>query len=381
MKNRTYFASPARSSEEDINLSHTLLDSERVFLDAFGALSGIVAILDNNRQIVYANSEFLNLLGMTSLVPLLGRRLGEAVGCIHQSDNMNGCGTSEACAVCGAVNSIVKSQETGQKTTMETRITLENEGKLHSWDLKVTTTPVKIKERLFYAFTLQDISNDKRSLALERIFFHDLLNSAGGINGLIRLLKDEQAPEKAREIIDLSVEASQDLIDEIMIHRQLKAAENGDLIVDLMQVNSYVILKSAVGKIAGHEVARGKQIIIDEYSSCDDLETDRILLQRILINMLKNAIEATPTGGIVNAGIRSFGNNITFFVKSDTFIPKEIQLQIFQRSFTTKGSGRGIGTYSIRLLTENYLNGKAGFTSSETEGTVFFVDLLKSKNN
>jgi signal transduction histidine kinase len=340
-------------------------------------LSGIVALIDNNRQIVYANSEFLNLLGINSLEPILGKRPGEAVSCIHQSDNMNGCGTSEACSVCGAVNSIVKSQQTGQKTTTETRITSMNEGRLQNWDLRVTTTPVKINERLFYAFALQDISNEKRRLILERMFFHDLLNSAGGINGLLQLLKDEKIPEKAREIIDLSEEASQGLIEEIMFHRQLRSAENGDLVLQIQQVNSFDVLSTAIRKISGHEVARDKSVVVDENSSYVDLMTDKILLQRILINMLKNALEASAAGEIVHAGIQSFGHNITFFIKNNSFMPEEIQQQVFQRSLSTKGTGRGIGTYSIKLLSENYLNGKVGFTSSKSDGTVFFLDLLK----
>jgi nitrogen-specific signal transduction histidine kinase len=377
MEPETYFATPERSSSEDLKLSYSLLDNEKVFLDAFGASSGIVAILDNNRQIVYANSEFVDMLGIPSLEDILGKRPGEAVSCIHQSDNINGCGTSEACSVCGAVNSIVKSQLSGQKTTIETRITSLNGGKLKSWDLKVTTTPVKINEHQFYAFALQDISNEKRRQNLERIFFHDILNSAGGINGLLKLLKDGAAPEKVKEIIDLSEEASRDLIEEILIHRQLRAAENGDLIVNFQQVNSGDVLRSAIRNIAGHEVAREKSIVIDSKSSNDDLKTDRILLQRILINMLRNALEASPKGGIVQAGINSFGNNITFFVKNDSFMTEEVQLQVFQRSFSTKGTGRGIGTYSIKLLAENYLNGRVGFTSSKSEGTVFFIEVNK----
>lgn len=40
-------------------------------------------------------------------------------------------------------------------------------------------------------------------------------------------------------------------------------------------------------------------------------------------------------------------------------MPRTSQLQIFQRSFSTKGKGRGLGTYSIKLLTERYLKGTA----------------------
>jgi signal transduction histidine kinase len=56
---------------------------------------------------------------------------------------------------------------------------------------------------------------------------------------------------------------------------------------------------------------------------------------------------------------------------------EEVQRQLFQRSFSTKGIGRGLGTYSIRLLTENYLKGKVSFISNETEGTVFSIELNK----
>ena len=38
-------------------------------------------------------------------------------------------------------------------------------------------------------------------------------------------------------------------------------------------------------------------------------------------------------------------------------MPDEVKAQIFERSFSTKGRGRGIGTYSIKLLTERYLEG------------------------
>ncbi len=56
-------------------------------------------------------------------------------------------------------------------------------------------------------------------------------------------------------------------------------------------------------------------------------------------------------------------------------IPYDVQLQLFQRSFSTKGIGRGIGTYSIKLLTENYLKGSVNFISNENEGTLFTIEL------
>ena len=54
-------------------------------------------------------------------------------------------------------------------------------------------------------------------------------------------------------------------------------------------------------------------------------------------------------------------------------MPKRVQLQIFQRSFSTKGNGRGLGTYSMKLFTEKYLQGRVSFESTEEEGTTFMA--------
>jgi sensor histidine kinase regulating citrate/malate metabolism len=88
--------------------------------------------------------------------------------------------------------------------------------------------------------------------------------------------------------------------------------------------------------------------------------------------MTKNALEACSPGESVILSCIKKGEMIRFSVKNPGEIPKNIALQIFQRSFSTKGSGRGLGTYSIKLLSEQYLKGKVGFTSSAEEGTQFF---------
>jgi signal transduction histidine kinase len=50
-----------------------------------------------------------------------------------------------------------------------------------------------------------------------------------------------------------------------------------------------------------------------------------------------------------------------------------------ERSFSTKGGrGRGLGTYSVRLLTERHLGGQVDFRSVPEEGTTFFVRLPRS---
>jgi nitrogen fixation/metabolism regulation signal transduction histidine kinase len=377
MDESTHFAPALRSAAEQILKEYELIGSQKIFTEIFGSLTGIAGVIDKNRQLVYANNELLSLLGIKTLEPILGKRPGEVISCIHSAEMESGCGTSHACAYCGAVNAILESQTTGRKSIKETQISTIIDGKHKSWDLNVISTPVSFNGEVFYILILQDISDEKRRIALERIFFHDLLNSMGALNGLLSILREEKNPDEKHELIKLSEDISPNVIDEIISQRQIRAAENGELKTNIELCNSIELLDLAIGKINFHAAGNGRNIVRTEDSLDMSFTTDKILLQRVIINLLKNALESTPLNGTVTTGIREMDDKIVFWVKNDMIIPMDIQLQLFQRSFSTKGTGRGLGTYSIRLLTENYLEGRVSFISNEKDRTVFSIELNK----
>ena len=71
------------------------------------------------------------------------------------------------------------------------------------------------------------------------------------------------------------------------------------------------------------------------------------------------------------------GEGVVFRVHNAVVIAAEVQENIFHRRFSTKGEARGVGTYSMLLLSERYLKGSVGFSSSEATGTTFFLRLPK----
>jgi hypothetical protein len=92
-------------------------------------------------------------------------------------------------------------------------------------------------------------------------------------------------------------------------------------------------------------------------------------------NMIKNAIEACHEGQTVTISSQPNDGGISFSAHNPTYKPHEAELRLFMRSFSTKRAGRGLGTYSMRLLTERNLKGRISFTSSEIEGTTFGVTI------
>jgi signal transduction histidine kinase len=124
---------------------------------------------------------------------------------------------------------------------------------------------------------------------------------------------------------------------------------------------------------SGHQLASGKQIVIDHTSDDVRIQSDQTLLWRVLGNMVKNALEASSAGDMVTLHCQHAGDTVIFGVHNPAFMARNVQLQVFKRSFTTKGDGRGLGTYSIKLLTEQYLGGEVSFHSTREGGTTFMA--------
>jgi signal transduction histidine kinase len=217
-------------------------------------------------------------------------------------------------------------------------------------------------------------SHEKRRRALERTFFHDVLNTAGGLRGYTELLLESE-PDELPEVATTVSGIVQRLIDEIESQRSLMTAEADALSPALTSIRTKELLEELAVAYRHHEVAEGK--IITVAADSDDLtfRSDRTLLLRVLGNMVKNALEASSEGETVSLGSEVQSDDVEFWVNNPAFMPRDVQLQVFNRSFSTKGSGRGIGTYSMRLLVSRYLGGSVDFDSSEDRGTIFRVRL------
>lgn len=369
------YAAPTRSSIEQVMVDKWNIETGADTKEVLDAVPELILILNYNRQIVYANKAATDYIISKTGGQLFGLRPGEAIGCKNAFDTGSGCGTSHFCSTCGAVNSILQSIQ-GMSNMQECRITHTMSGE--PLDLRVWTTPISIKGETYHLFAMKDIADEKRRNVLERIFFHDILNLAGSLKGLSYLLKEpEEDPE---ELLLLLEEVSSNLINEISAQKMLLDAENDKLVINKSIVDANNLINSIANIYRKHDAVQGKYIEISNNSWTGNFLTDETLLKRVIANMLKNALEASETKGKVTLKSELSGDSIIFSVHNESVMPEKIQLQVFQRSFSTKGTGRGLGTYSIKLLGERYLGGKVGFTSAENTGTTFYIKLPYEPN-
>ena len=370
----TQFLSPERSDAATVGNQHALFEATPLILELLDAMPNGVVILNPQRQIVHFNRAFAGTV--TESGPALGLRPGEILNCEHAWENPAGCGTSTHCATCGAARAIQSAQQ-GTVAMEDCRLNIGSGDDVAALDLRVWATPFAMAGEQFTIFAVNDISGEKRRKALERIFFHDIRNSAGAISGVAQLLElaDATDIEEIHSYGELLSMASERLLDEIQSQRQLLAAESGELAVTLDSVDTLAFLEELVPRYRSHEVAEGRGLVVAATCEQHRLETDPALLGRVIGNMVKNALEATQRGDTVTVSCEEINGGVRFWVHNPGFIPRNVQLQLFQRSFSTKGDGRGLGTFSMKLLAERYLGGGVDFISTRAGGTTFMVTL------
>jgi signal transduction histidine kinase len=109
------------------------------------------------------------------------------------------------------------------------------------------------------------------------------------------------------------------------------------------------------------------------------LSADRQRLQQVLINLIKNAVDATPEGGEVKIGARRLSDEAAVeIVVSDSGagIDPTILPRIFDPFFTTKdvGKGMGLGLFVVHQIVEEH-DGSISASSEPGVGTAFRIRL------
>lgn len=373
----TAFADPARQSAATLERQVGCFFANPLAQLLMETVGGYLLVLNGQRQILAANAELLKALGQEAGDALIGLRPGEAFRCIHASDGPGGCGTTQHCAYCGAVLSLLAAQASLETTDGECRILMRRDGKLVAAEFQVRVTPLERDGETFLAMVLLDVSGQKRKEVFERLFFHDLVNTIQCLEGWSgRLEAGLRDPARASTVL---VSLIQRLTGQVKQHRLLMQAERGELQLCFRPVEASEILLALKQQFHEHQLARQRslEILLPEEDLL--LVTDRELLHRVLTNMVVNALEATQPGDRVRVWLDRDDGRPAFHVHNPGVIPPGVALQVFHRSFSTKGGyGRGLGTYGMKLLGEDHLGGLVSFRTAEPEGTCFTLVLPRN---
>ncbi|MFO7937752.1 MAG: PAS domain-containing sensor histidine kinase [Kiritimatiellia bacterium] len=368
----TEFAPAKRLCPHEIMRQVKLIARTPLVCKHLDIIPDIVLILNEHRQIVFANSVAKQFMHSSEENRIYGLRPGEFFRCIHAKDSDHGCGTTAYCRNCGAVKAILAGIS-DEKSVEECHITPAD--KNTALDYRVTAAPYFFADERFVFFVMKDISHEKRREVLERIFFHDVNNTLNALFSSVQLMQ-KHAPDSENRLNKGIFASVHMLINEIGAQQSLLYAEDGNLMLNPKTMSSLNFLDEVLSLYSHYDCAQDRTIMMASSSEDIKFTSDKNQLSRVLGNMLKNALEAADKHETITIGCGLTRNEtLRFWVHNYQYIDDSVRSRIFKRSFSTKGCGRGVGTYSMKLLGENYLKGSVSFTSAPDDGTVFSIEI------
>ncbi|MGQ9510170.1 MAG: ATP-binding protein, partial [Thermodesulfobacteriota bacterium] len=206
---------------------------------------------------------------------------------------------------------------------------------------------------------------------------HEIRNPLVAIKTLTQLLPERLDDEEFRNHF-LSIASGE--VDRIssLLSELLDFARPSDPKLEFEDINS--ILDGMILLISTE--SRKKQIrVTKEYDpQLPTIKVDREQIKQVFLNILLNAIEATPINGEIRVKTRSFkkpgGESYIQIEFTDTGcgIPSEYLEEIFNPFFTTKTTGSGLGLSISNQIVQDH-RGYIVVESEEHKGSTFYVNL------
>ena len=322
----------------------TLLDDVNTGIVVYDASSGIIT---------YSNQKALQILGFASLLNirqlrLLDKDLAEAF-------------------ICDSISPSEKS-----------RVSFYNENSQKT--IVMSRSSAKVKEREVKIVSFNDVTQEMESNQEEawskliRVLTHEIMNTVTPISSLSDALVSYLEPEELnpdrrkaiRDGLDTIAASSKSLIKFVESYRNLTRVAT--------PVKSVFYVKELAEEVISltNSQMEGKRVLCTYSEKSNDviLFADRGQILQILINLVKNAIQANASKIEINSRIDSADSTVIEVSNNGNAISQEAQKQMFIPLYTTKTDGSGIGLSLSRQIMRLH-NGQINLVSTGPDKTVF----------
>ena len=196
---------------------------------------------------------------------------------------------------------------------------------------------------------------------------HEIRNPLGSMKGAAEYIKDEPLPATAQEFVQIILEEAGRLNE--VLSRFLDFAR--PFKVDLVRTDLVGIVEKTLAMMRADEFVSG---IVFERSFPEApvfCMMDGKLIQQVVINLVKNGIEAMLGEGRVAIAVRQDSDTVSLLViDHGTGVPPERVSKVFEPFFTTKTGGSGLGLAISQRIAEAH-GGRLTMQSMPGEGATF----------
>jgi len=199
---------------------------------------------------------------------------------------------------------------------------------------------------------------------------HDLRNPLTSIAGAAYLLKTtlgSKMDDKTRESLELiekNVRDSDKIVKDLLEY-------SGEIQLELTVTNPKSLAEEALSIFNIPENVR----VIDLSKNEPGITVDVEKMQRVFVNLIKNAVEAMPEGGTLSISSRKTNGDVEVsFADTGIGMTKEDVEKAFGPFFTTKAKGLGLGLAISKRIVEKH-GGSILVESTPGKGSTFTVRL------
>ena len=323
---------------------HEIIEQEKYFGLMLDHVKTGIAVIEEDGRVTYSNNTALSLLGIATF------------GHIRQLRAVSD-------SLYGAFHTIADGSEE--------RASYYNEsGKM---TISLTASEATIGKEKVRIIAFNDISseiaeNEQQSWSkLIRVLTHEIMNTITPIASLSEtLLNFEGVNTDVKNGLSTISQSSKGLIKFVESYRNLTRVAT--------PVKRAFYLRELAERVIGltreQTVMSGATCTYEEKSEDIILYADEGQITQILINLIRNAVQAEARTIIISAQITASEQTVINVYNNGTPISRESQDEIFVPFFTTKQEGTGIGLSLSRQIMRLH-NGTLALTRSDDKGTIF----------
>ncbi|HTD06892.1 CHASE domain-containing protein [Undibacterium sp.] len=255
--------------------------------------------------------------------------------------------------------------------------------------LELAIARAELGSQTLLVLILHDLSERKRVERLKGEFVaavsHELRTPLTSIRGSLGLLVGGIAgtiPDKAKTLLDMANDNAERLLLLINDLLDFEKLEYGGMQFNLQATSLRDLVKKSVDANKGYTQKFTIALVFDAKQSVDAIvNVDQQRFIQVLSNLLSNAIKFSRKDGRVEVHIsRANGWARVAVVDHGIGISKQFQGSVFHKftqedaNSARKYAGTGLGLSLTKTMVEK-MGGRIGFTSVESEGSTFYVEL------
>jgi PAS domain S-box-containing protein len=201
---------------------------------------------------------------------------------------------------------------------------------------------------------------------------HEIRNPLTSLKGFLHLLKTNNGNPAKHDAYVTIMNDELNRIDQILSELLVLSKPQS---VQFIRRRPAAIIQQVLEILQPQAVLKNVQLLVSQLDETASIYCDENQIKQVLINLVKNGIEAMPEGGRIWVGLETDRERVIISVADEgAGIPEEILHRIGEPFYTTKEKGTGLGLMVSFKIIENH-SGTIQIESEPGKGTLFTITL------